>query len=68
MNAAPKKSPNKAAAPPRYGLSHCLECDRKIPNSGNYTFFCSKDCAADWGDDEAQVQFLRARAEQKKEN
>jgi hypothetical protein len=26
-----------------------------------YTFFCSKDCAADWGDDEALVQSLAKR-------
>lgn len=43
----------------------CLECERPISGRSNYTFFCSKDCAADWGDDEAQIQFLAARAKKK---
>lgn len=65
MSTTAKTSPRKAV-PPRYGSSHCLECDRKINARSQYTFFCSKDCAADWGDDEAQMQLLTARAKQKK--
>ena len=65
MSAVLKKPPKKVAAAPRYGASHCLECDRKITDRSNYTFFCGKDCAADWGDDEAQFQWMKLRGKVK---
>lgn len=38
----------------------CLECESAFEDS-EYTFFCSQECAADWGDDEALLQALQIR-------
>jgi len=68
VSAVAKKLSRNPAVPQRYGLTHCLECDRKISANSNYSFFCSKDCAADWGDDEAQMQAVAIREKRKKAN
>jgi hypothetical protein len=47
--------------------THCLQCKGPISKRSTYTFFCSKDCAAKWGDDEAMIRALKVHlAEQKK--
>ena len=33
----------------------CLECETAFEDS-DYSFFCSQECAANWGDDEAVLQ------------
>jgi endogenous inhibitor of DNA gyrase (YacG/DUF329 family) len=59
-------SPNESAAP-RLRPTHCLKCGNPITTRSSYTFFCSKNCAADWGDDEAMMQTLAAARQAKKE-
>ena len=43
----------------------CLECESPIRSRSRYTFFCSKDCAANWADDEVLMQALEERDEPK---
>jgi len=56
----------KKSAKPRIAPTRCLSCNDSIPSASQYTFFCSKTCAANWGDDEALMQWLAAHDKRKK--
>jgi len=61
-------TPPKSTVEQRLRPTHCLQCKGPISKRSSYTFFCSKDCAAEWGDDEATIRALKVlRAEQNKE-
>jgi hypothetical protein len=47
--------------------ARCLECKGVINAHSTYTFFCCRECAARWGDDQALIQALAAREKPKKE-
>lgn len=51
---------------PKRKAGECVECGGSIPDKSDYIFFCSMSCAADWGEDEALMQWLAHRAEEKK--
>lgn len=48
----------KRASKTTFRDSKCLECGLPIPVKSDYLYFCSQECAADWGEDEAMIQHL----------
>ena len=52
-------TPPKSTVEQRLRPTHCLQCKGPISKRSSYTFFCSKDCAAEWGDDEAMIRGSR---------
>jgi hypothetical protein len=55
----PEHEPLKEAVESERG--NCLQCGRPLRAVRRYMFFCSKDCAANWGDDEVLMQSLKLR-------
>ena len=59
-------TPSQKTVEQRLRPTHCLQCKGPISKRSTYTFFCSKDCAAKWGDDEAIIRTLNFHLAEKK--
>lgn len=59
----PKHEPLKGIVESEQG--DCIECGRLLKATRRYMFFCSKDCAANWGDDEVLMQSLALKTKRK---